>query len=362
MLLPQGALALDDSLRKLERAFVEAPGDETAATAFLAALARATEAPDAPPDLGRLEGRPVHGPLLPGELERLRSLAPDLLIVDRKGNGWLAAEEPRGRALYAAALKLRLLEVERWAEDAPASFGSWFGLHAAIDALGEAAIERLVRVVAGEHGPAAERAARLLAARTDPAIGTRLARLARTLPAESRHRIYVALSEGRVPLDEAARDELRAAVARDLAPAQEAAYEAPRRGAKLPDLRKDYSDGSPAVRAQALKALVALVRTAEKEALVKEALTDPKPEVRLMAVRILEGPHWVRHPRSGEWVLGRLGDAENSVFVAAVKALRRVPLSPKQVPRLRLIVGRAPPGRRAALQRVLDHIERKLAH
>src|SRR5262249_25914092 len=134
------------------------------------------------------------------------------LLLDRAGNGWVAAEP---RSLFGAVLRVRILELERAGASAPRGFAAWFALHAALDAGGEGALADFGRVV--ERGPAwaAERAAALLGPREAPGAAVRLARIAAGATAEARARAYVALAAGRAPIDAAAQAFLAEALERE---------------------------------------------------------------------------------------------------------------------------------------------------
>jgi hypothetical protein len=378
--------AVDESLRSVERSALEAPSDDAAACAWIAALARAmggapmpvpfaparepivftvTRA-EKPAEDGKLHlvavtGRALLGPLLALETERLRSVDPAYLHVDAGGVAWIDGATERGRALDAAVRRVRLLQLEHLARHADASFASWSVLNAAIDEGQETALEALGRILAEPAGAsaAADRVAHLLAARDEPSIGRFLARLTRMLPSESRPRVYAALAVARVRLDEEARNDLRVSIAREMGPVRARAYAALVRGASPEDLRKDHAAGPPEVRAAALGELVARVDRTDGETLIRHALVDREPQVRRAALQVLCERAWARHPRAGEWGMGRLLDTDRTVRHAALELVRRYPLAERHLPRLRLIVAKAPPGIRPGLERLLEHHERR---
>jgi hypothetical protein len=348
---------VDDSLRALERAAIAEPGDDAAACAFLAALARATdELPVVEPivhgDLSLL------GPLLGREATRIRSLDPAAIHVDRIGTGWLHATNQRGPALFAATLRLRLLQLDHLAHEPASGFVPW-AFHAAIDHDRDVAIERLTRVLATGEPHAADRVATLLAARSEPAIGRDLARLACALPSECRPRLYKALALGVVPIDPIARDLLRQAIGREEAVVQEEAFAALRRGATEDDLERDRTSGPPAIRGAAFKTLIQNAPRSRCEELIRHALVDEEARVHRAALDVLATPEWFKHPRLGEWAMSRLLDKDRAVRHAALKLVQRFALPARQLPRLRLIVEEAPPGIRPTLERLLEHHERR---
>ncbi|MBI3722761.1 hypothetical protein HY251_02220 [bacterium] len=353
---------MDESLRSLERAVLFSPGDEAAARAYLAALARAQELEDeGPRDAPPLGGRAVLGPLLPEEAERIRELEPSVLVVDGAGVGWSLADSARGRAVHAATIKLRLLELERVALGARASFAAWFGINAALDAGGSAALEKLAHAAASPESLAAEKVVRLLAATTEAAVGRRLAHLAREVPVEARPRLYDALANGRVPLDEEARALLSEAIARELPALRTRACAALFRGASQDDLARYLESGPPEVRAKAFERLVGLLpmNDAKAHELVRHAILDDAALVRKAAVRLLSGDRWSRHARAAEWAIGRLTDRDRGVRAEAARVLRRVQVPKRLLPRLQLVVESAPPGIRPGLRRLLERIEKK---
>ena len=243
---------VDDQIRALERALAAAQGDEAAACAYLAALARALDLPADPGEPVRLGGRPVLGPLLGREKPRVESLEPGSVVLDTTGVPWIL-EGPRGRALFAAVLKVRHVEAEHLARIWPPGHATWFAIDGAVDAVGAPLIERLARVIA-ESGRG--RVASLLAMRREAAVGRRLARLVTELTAEHRPRLYDALAEGTVPLDEEARGLLRIAVGRELPAIRPQVFRAISRGATVDSLRVDAATGPPEVRACAFLELI----------------------------------------------------------------------------------------------------------
>lgn len=350
---------VDDSLRALERTAIAEPGDDAAACAYLSALARATEELPAVEPFA-LGARSLLGPLFAEEAERLRSIDPSVVFSDVQGVAWVDASSDRGRALFAATLRVRLHQLDHLVREARASFGSWFAIHAALDADREAALARLGRVLEGPLSPAADRAAQLLAQRSEPEVGRRLARLARELPSELRPRLYAAIAGGRVPIDATARDDLRAAIARDAPAARTKAYAALARGASVDDLRKDHAHGPPEVRAAACMTLVTRLDRTQGQDLIRHALVDGDATVRLAGLQILGSSAWARHPKAGEWGMGRLLDNDRAVRHEALRLVRRYPLAARHLPNLKLVVERAPPGIRPGLQKLLEHHERRV--
>ncbi len=349
---------MDDSLRALERSVLAEPSDDAAACAFLTALSRAgtVELPAFEPT--RHAGRLLLGPLLPREASRLRSIDPSVVPELDRTAGWVDAASERGPALYAATMRLRLLQLDHLAHE-PGADHVFFAFHAAIDLDREVALERFQLVLASGEEAAADRVARLLAARDEPEIGRRLAALLLEFPAERRARLYRELAAGRVPIDAEARRSLRAAIAREAAPVRARAFEALRRGATLEELAHDRANGPPEVRAAAFEALLAPADGATADELLRHALADPMPEVRRKAVEVLARPEWIRHPRAGDWGMGRLLDLDRAVRHDALKLVRRIPLEPRALPRLRLIVEQSPPGIRPGLERLLEHHEKR---
>ena len=351
---------MDERVRELGRALQAAPGDEAAASALLAALLRRGDLPE-PVDqpVPHHDGRPVLGPLLAAEVERLRLMDPESVVLDSIGVGWVVAADASGRALYSAVLEVRVLELTRWSGELEADSSSGFALHAAIDHGGERALASIERVIGGPSRVHGERAARLLASRQDAAIGRRLAALAGRLPAEARIGIYAALAEGLVPLDKEARSSLRSAVARELPAVRAEAWKALRRGATVADLEEDMASGPPEIRGLSLEHLFERFPPLDGHDRIRRALVDKEPAVRLAAVKILTGPRWISNQKTADWVLGRLVDHDRAVRHAALRLLRRIQLSARQLPRLRLIVTSAPPGIRPTLERLLELAERR---
>ncbi len=348
---------MDDSLRALERQVLSEPADDAAACAFLAALARATE--ELPPVEPIAHGeRSLLGPLLGREAVRVRSIDPALIYVDDTGTGWIDATSPRGNALFAATLRLRLMQLDHFAEEPGSGFVVW-AFHAALDMDPGLAFERLSRVLATGEPAAAERVARLLAARSEADVGRRLAALLLRLPSERRPRIYGAIAAGRVPIDVEAREALRASIARELGPVRRKAFDALSRGATAEELARDRASGPPEVRARALEALVERAGRTDAEELIRHGLADPEPVVRRAALQILATPTWIRHPRAADWAMNRLVDKDLATRHEALKLVRRAPVAARQLPRLRLLVEHAPPGIRPGLQRLLEHHERR---
>lgn len=375
---------MDELLRDLERTLRAAPDDGRAAVAYLRALARdaqgepwapagvpqlplpenrsayaAARGDPKPPavDVSRFEGGRFLGPLLALEAERLRDLDPEALDVDAVGIAWLRADDPRGRTLFAATLRVRLVALPEVVRNAPDTFESWCALHVALDAGGDAALDVLIEAVAQEPGRAGERAARLLASRPEPRVGRRLARVLRRSPAEQRPRIYGALARGSVPLDSEAKEDLRAAIARELpGTVREKAYGSLAKVATRADLERDFEEGKPEMRAAAFEALVARSLPADAHELVRHALADDDAEVRRAAVRLLSGK-WIRHPRAIEWAIARLTDPDRAVRHDAVRLIRRTGVPARHMERLKLAVAGAPPGIRPQLLRLLELVQ-----
>lgn len=351
----------DDRTRALERAV--ALGDEVAARALLAVFTRDGQGgelvdrlPDAAPDGVKGE---VIGPLMLHEVERLAESSPELLVEGSDGLTWLDA---RARASFGAVLRLRLLELERIAAEAPDRPVSLVGLRVALDVGGSDALARLVSVVREGPNWAAIRAAGLMADRSSSEAALHLAHLALEAPAEARARVYNALTHGKCPLGEA-RPLLARALAREKPELRPRAFRAFARVATDPDLQRLRREGAPDVRALAFEVIAARAfersrRRHRPADLVLEALSDPAPELRRAAVRVLQGREWDRDPRAQGWLMGRLLDPDRTVKVEARKTLRRRELAPKDAPRLRTIAERAPPSQRPPIHRLADRAEK----
>ena len=378
----------DRTLRALERTLVASPDDEQAARAYLRALARdglgepwapagvpslplpqnrrafakARGDPEPPPvDESRFDGGRFLGPLLADEAVRLREIDAEALDTDAVGLVWLRAQEERGKLLFAATLRVRLVALERVVRDAPDTFASWCALHAALDAGGEDALEVFVKLVGTGSGRVADRAARLLASRPEQRVGRRISRLLTEVPSEARPRIHAAIENGSVPLDREAKRDLRVAITRELpGPQRGRAYRTLLRVATREDLEHDFEHApAPEVRAAALEALLERTGITDARDYLRRALADRDPEVRRAAIKALASARWLRDGRTIDWTLGRLLDPDRAVRHEAIRILRRVGVPPRQMERLKLIVTHAPPGVRPALLRLLELVSER---
>jgi hypothetical protein len=292
------------------------------------------------------------------EADRLRAVDSSLVITDDAKVAWAAVDEARGRVLFEATVRLRVVELGRLVHYAVPGTPEWTAVHKAIDANFEEALEHLIELVAHEDLLIGTHSADILGMRAEPSVGRRLARLAREVQAICRPRIYGAIARGIVPLDGEARADLRLAIARELPAARAKAYEALRRDATVDELRRDLREGLAEIRACALGDLVDRAGAIEAHDLLQRGLDDPEPLVRRVAIRLV-GESAKSQPRAVDWAIGRLTDKDRFVRVEALRIVRRVPLSPKQVPRLRLIVDGAPAGIKPGLLRLLALVERR---